>query len=109
MEHSNVLLVSARAAVQAVKAAVDPVYLFTDVLQMNQYNLGGLIVRHVVYTRELMWRRVLIDWPARVVEVGFIWYRLYLLVLLWAAGTIPLVTVSIVLLLWYGFGIRWGW
>ena len=56
-----------------------------------------------------MWRRVLIDVPARIVEVGYVWYRLYVLALLWAAATIPLLTVGAALLLWYGFGIRWGW
>ena len=57
----------------------------------------------------MRWRTFLIDWPARITEVGFVWYRLYLLVLLWAVATVPLATVLMALMLWYGFGIRWGW
>ena len=56
-----------------------------------------------------MWRRVLIDWPAHITEVGFVWYRLYLLALLWLAATAPLATLLTALTLWYGFGVRWGW
>ena len=54
-------------------------------------------------------RTLLVDWPARITEVGFIWYRLYLMVVLWMAATVPLTTVFAGLVLWYGFGIRWGW
>ena len=51
----------------------------------------------------------LVDVPARITEAGYVWYRLYFLFLLWiAALTVPL-TVLTMLVLWFGFGIRWGW
>ena len=46
---------------------------------------------------------LLIDWPARITEVGLVWYRLYLLALLWAVATVPLATILMALMLWYGF------
>lgn len=55
------------------------------------------------------WRRVLIDIPARITEVGYVWYRLYwLIVLSVIAVVLPAMVVS-TLVLWFGFGIRWGW
>lgn len=55
------------------------------------------------------WRFWLIDLPARLTEIGAAWFRLYSLVILWiVAISTPTVTVA-VLVLWYGFGIRWGW
>lgn len=55
------------------------------------------------------WRYVLIDLPVHITEVGYAWYRFYVMVLLWMAATLPLASVFIGLGLWYGFGIRWGW
>lgn len=55
------------------------------------------------------WRYWLIDLPARATEVGFVWYRVYLLVALVIAGPGLLLMVLLVLILWYAFGIRWGW
>jgi hypothetical protein len=55
------------------------------------------------------WRYWLIDLPARATEVGYVWYRVYFLALLWlAALTVPGMVLTI-LVLWFGFGIRWGW
>jgi hypothetical protein len=54
-------------------------------------------------------RRYLIDLPAHVTEVGFVWYRLYLMVVLWVAATVPPLMLITALVLWFGFGIRWGW
>lgn len=55
------------------------------------------------------WQFWLIDGPARLTEILFKWYRLYMLVVLSiAALTLPTMLV-IVLGLWFGFGIRWGW
>ena len=57
----------------------------------------------------MVWRTLLIDGPARITDVAFTWYRLYLVVLLWlAALTAPTMALA-ALTLWYGFGIRWGW
>lgn len=55
------------------------------------------------------WRYWLIDLPARVTEVASVWYRLYFVVMLVIAGPILLLTVLTTLVLWFGFGIRWGW
>lgn len=55
------------------------------------------------------WRRWVIDVPARITEVGLTWYRMYLMVVLLIAGPGLLLMGSIVLVLWFGFGIRWGW
>lgn len=57
----------------------------------------------------MRWRTALINWPARITEVASVWYRLYLIALLWMAAIIPLGTVIIALTLWFGFGVRWGW
>lgn len=47
--------------------------------------------------------------PSRAVDTIAAWYRLYLLIVLIAAGPGLLFTVSLSLGLWIGFGIRWGW
>ncbi len=57
----------------------------------------------------MRWRYWLIEWPAYLTEVGYAWYRFYLMVLLWLAATLPLATVLVAMGLWFGFGIRWGW
>lgn len=50
-----------------------------------------------------------IELPARITEVLAVWYRLYFLVVLSVAAVIlPLMTL-VILILWFGFGIRWGW
>jgi hypothetical protein len=55
------------------------------------------------------WRYWLIDLPARATEAGYVWYRLYYLVILWlAALTAPALALTTAIL-WFGFGIRWGW
>jgi len=51
------------------------------------------------------WRRVLIEWPARLFDA---WWVMYRVVLTLAVMTIFTVTV-IALTLELGFGIRWGW
>ena len=57
----------------------------------------------------MRWRRWLVDAPARITEVGFVWYRAYLLILCTiGALTVPVMVVTM-LVLWYVFGIRWGW
>jgi len=50
------------------------------------------------------WRRVLIDWPARAVELWFAAYRI--LIVLMTIATVSLVLLVLVLAL---FGVRWGW
>lgn len=60
----------------------------------------------------MRWRFWLIDLPAQVTEVGLVWYRALFMVLLWAAAvtaTIGFVGVMASLVLYFGFGIRWGW
>ena len=53
----------------------------------------------------IRWRAVLIDWPARIVDGWWLWYWRIV-----AVGVVVLWSVLIVgLLLWYVFGIRWGW
>ncbi len=52
-----------------------------------------------------MWRRLLIEWPARLFDLWWIAYRLLLLILV-----MVLVSVTVLALaLQWGFGIRWGW
>jgi hypothetical protein len=55
------------------------------------------------------WRRVasiaLVDIPAGIVSV---WYRMYV-VFIALASILTVGVVVIVLVLWFGFGIRWGW
>lgn len=53
-------------------------------------------------------RRWLIDLPARATEIGFAWYRLYLMALLFVAGPILMLTALGTLVLW-SIGIRVGW
>jgi len=55
------------------------------------------------------WRTLLIDGPARITEIAFTWYRLYLVVMLCAVAFTPPIAVLAILVLWFGFGIRWGW
>jgi hypothetical protein len=58
------------------------------------------------------WRYWLIDLPARATEVGYAWYRVFFMALLWAAvaGAVAgLLGVTVSLALYFGFGIRWGW
>lgn len=60
----------------------------------------------------MRWRHWLVDVPAGITEVGFTWYRLLFLVLLWAAAigaTVGLIGVMASLALDFGFGVRWGW
>lgn len=60
----------------------------------------------------MRWRYWLIDAPAHLTEVGLVWYRLLFMVLLWCAAAgaaIGLVGVMASLVLYFGFGIRWGW
>lgn len=55
------------------------------------------------------WRYWLIDLPSTITEVGMAWFRLYFfLVTLVAAITGPALVLAM-LILWFGFGIRWGW
>lgn len=54
-------------------------------------------------------RRWLIELPARATEIGFAWYRLYLIAILFVAGPLLMLTVVILLALWFLLGIRWGW
>lgn len=57
----------------------------------------------------MRWRALLIDGPAHITEVAIVWYRLYSIALLWiVALTVPAVTLA-TLILWFGFGVRWGW
>jgi hypothetical protein len=58
------------------------------------------------------WRYWLIDLPARATEVGYVWYRLLVLSLLWVAAAgavVGLLSLTVSLALYFGFGIRWGW
>jgi hypothetical protein len=55
------------------------------------------------------WRYWLVELPAKATEVGYTWYRLYLLVVLMIAGPGLLIMVLSALILWFAFGIRWGW
>jgi len=43
--------------------------------------------------------------------VGWVWqaYRLYMAVILFITGPILMLLVLTMLVLWFGFGIRWGW
>ena len=60
----------------------------------------------------VQWRWWLIDGPAKVTDVGLVWYRLIFMLLLWTAAigaVVGLITVIVSLVLSFGFGIRWGW
>jgi hypothetical protein len=51
----------------------------------------------------------LIELPSRITEVACVWYRLYFVfLLLLAALTVPALLLAMVVL-WFGFGVRWGW
>jgi hypothetical protein len=51
----------------------------------------------------------LIELPSRITEVAYVWYRLYFVfLLLLAALTVPALLLAMVVL-WFGFGVRWGW
>lgn len=55
------------------------------------------------------WRYWLIDLPATITEAGFVWYRLYWLVVVCLCALVGPVMALSVVVLWFGFGIRWGW
>lgn len=57
----------------------------------------------------MRWRYWLIDGPARLTEIGAVWYRAYLTLILILVGPGLLLMALLVLGLWWGFGIRWGW
>jgi hypothetical protein len=57
----------------------------------------------------MAWRRYLIEIPARITEVASVWYRLYWIVVMCLAALIGPALVIAVLVLYFGFGIRWGW
>lgn len=59
--------------------------------------------------RAVNWRRWFVDIPAQVTEVGMVWYRAYLMVVLVIGAFVVPVVGLIALVLWFGFGIRWGW
>lgn len=52
----------------------------------------------------MQWRRILLEWPARAVDLWFTAYRIVLTV-----ATVIAVTVVVVMLVLALFGIRWGW
>jgi hypothetical protein len=52
-----------------------------------------------------MLRRVFLEWPAKAISGYFSLYRLILALI--CLVTLPLTLVALVL--WFGFGIRWGW
>lgn len=55
------------------------------------------------------WRRWLIDVPARLLDIAVTGYGLYLVAVITATAIIAPLMVATILLLWFGFGIRWGW
>lgn len=55
------------------------------------------------------WRYWLVELPSRTTEVASVWFRLYFTVLLVIAAVSVPATVLAMLVLWFGFGIRWGW
>lgn len=61
-----------------------------------------------------MWsvRYWLIDVPAFITDVGLAWSRLLFMALAWAGAigsVLGLITLTVSLVLHFGFGIRWGW
>lgn len=50
------------------------------------------------------WMRVLVVWPARIVDGWFTAYRILLLI-----TTIVTVSMVVVVLLLAALGVRWGW
>jgi hypothetical protein len=59
--------------------------------------------------RPPLWRLLLIEIPANMTEVAMVWYRVYLTVILFIGGPILTLSVLVMLLLPFVFGIRWGW
>ena len=60
----------------------------------------------------MSWRYWLIDLPSHATDIGLAWYRLLffaLLVCAAAASVTGLLGVVLAVVLWFGFGIRWGW
>ena len=51
-----------------------------------------------------MWRRWLVEWPAKAVDAWFVGYRVFL-----AAFTMITVTALLLMLALALFGVRWGW
>lgn len=51
----------------------------------------------------------LIDVPAQITEAVGVWYRLYWLIVACLCALVAPAMVLSVLVLWFGFGIRWGW
>lgn len=51
----------------------------------------------------------LIDLPAQITEAIGVWYRLYWIVVACLCALVGPAMVLSVLVLWFGFGIRWGW
>lgn len=56
-----------------------------------------------------MWRSRIVDTLAKAVSIILTAYRAYLVVLLLVIGPGLVLMVSAMFLLWFGFGIRWGW
>ena len=56
-----------------------------------------------------IWRRALIDIPYKLMDILSVWLRLYLLIVFGLSAIIGPGMALILLVLWYGFGIRWGW
>jgi len=50
----------------------------------------------------MRWLMQGIDWLWRI-------YRVYMAVLLFVTGPLLMLSVLTMLVLWFGFGIRWGW
>lgn len=67
------------------------------------------VIEGAGYTPGVAWRRYVIDIPARITEVGLTVYRLYMMAVLLIAGPGLLLMVLTVLVLYFGFGVRWGW
>lgn len=57
----------------------------------------------------MRWRYWFVELPAHLTDVALVWYRLYMTVILLIAGPGLMLCVVTMLVLWFGFGIRWGW
>lgn len=57
----------------------------------------------------MRWRTFLVDWPARVTEVLSTWVRLYFVIVFGVIAVVAPLMVLTTLVLWFAFGIRWGW
>lgn len=55
------------------------------------------------------WRYWLIDLPARITSIAFVVYRWYFTVFVVVCSLIIFGSLTASLVLWFGFGIRWGW